>query len=158
MPITSRSLDYAREQRDGRFRCRVSGVDTAGRNWASNPFWADSAAEAEDVRDNFVYNIEGRDSAEVLLWVQGRNDVANFNFTGLDLTEDQAEEHIVTWFATRDGDEAITVAWWIESLSPPSYTAIADRIGYTTEQRTIVQDRAIALLDAESLYNTKVTL
>ena len=156
MPILTRSLDYARPQRDGRFRCRVSGLDAVDRNWVHGPFWADSVVDAEGIRDGVVWDLAAVDFSDLLAWVQDRNTVATFDLTDRDITEEQGEEHIVTWFATNLGAEAITVAWWIESLNPPSYTAIANRIGYTTQQRTDVQDRAIDLLAAEPRFDLVV--
>lgn len=156
MPITSRSLDYARLQSDGRFRCRVSGVDAIGRDWIHGSFWADSVVAAETIRDGVVWNLAEVDLSDLLTWVQDRNTVASFDLTNRDITENQGEEFIITWFATHLGGEAITLAWWIESLNPPSYTAIANRIGYTTQQRSDVQDRAIDLLAAEPRFDLVV--
>lgn len=156
MSITSRSLDYARQQRDGRFRCRVSGIDTKGRNWIHGPFWADTLVAAETIRDGVVWDVENADFGDLLTWVQNRNIVADFDLTDRDITENQGEEFIVTWFATHLGDEAITVSWWIESLNPSSYTAIVNRIGYTMQQRSDVQDRAISLLAVEPRFNLLV--
>ena len=74
MPITSRSLDYARPQRNGRFRCRVSGIDAKGRNWIHGPFWADTLADAEAVRDGVVWDVEGVEENEIIQWIEDGND------------------------------------------------------------------------------------
>lgn len=159
MPIVSRSLTKLANRDDvapGMKKWRIEGVDARGRPWThrlANPMLL---ADAEAIRDGVVWDLAALDFSNLLAWVQDRNTVADFDLTDRDITEDQGEEHIVTWFATNLGGEAITVAWWIEGLNPPSYTAIADRIGYTIQQRSDVQDRAIDLLAAEPRFDLLV--
>ena len=87
MPILTRFLDYARPQRDGRFRCRVSGVDTAGRAWIHGPFWADSVADAEAIRDGVVWDVEGAEERDVIQWIEDGNDPDLFPRVEMTLNE-----------------------------------------------------------------------
>lgn len=111
------------------------------------------AEAAMDVRD-WTTVLEDWDFAELLVWVKGLNTVATFNFTGRDITELKGEEFILTWFAEHLGEDALAVAWWIESLGPPQFQAIRNRVGYDQATGSRIQDRAIALLSVVNVFDT----
>lgn len=157
MPIISRTLTKLANREDlgvGIKRWRAEGVDGRGRAWAHGPFSA-IQAEAEIIRDSAwsTEQLAEVDLKEVIVWVEGKNTVASFDFTNRDITEQQAEDHVAAEFAQREGDEAIRLAWWIESLNPPSWSAIGNRIGWTGQEQSDIQDRAISLTAAEPLYD-----
>jgi len=158
MPIVSRTLTKLANRDDiepGMKRWRVDGIDARDRDWVHGPFFALEGTPAEAIRDAAwtTQQLQDVDLSEVIEWVELKNTVASFDFTNRDITEEQAEDHIATEFASRLGDAAIRLAWWIESLGPPSWTAIANRIGWTSQQRSDVQDRGIALEAAEASYD-----
>ncbi len=156
MPILTRSLDYARRQRDGRFRCRVSGLDAVGRNWVHGPFWADSLVDAEGIRDGVVWDLASEDNADLLVWVQVLNPVSTFDLTGRDITEDQGEEFIMRWFAEKPGEEAITVSWWLDGINTGTFNSIRDRLGLTGAQGSTITQRFTFLLAAEPWWDVVV--
>ena len=156
MPITSRSLDYAREQRDGRFRCRVSGVDAVGRAWTHGPFSTDSLVEAEAIRDGVVWNLASADTHDLLKWVQALNTVASFDLTDRDITEDQGEEFIMRWFAEAPGEDAITVAWWLDDINTGKFNSIRDRLGISGAGGSTITQRFTFLLAAEPWWDVTV--
>ena len=158
MPVISRQLDYAREQADGRFKCRVSGIDAKGRSYIHGPFGADSLVAAEAVRDGVVWDLAGQDFNDLLEWVQALNTVATFDLTDRDITEDQGEEFITRWFAEAAGEDAITVAWWLDDINTGLFNAITARIGYDGTQKSDITNRFTFLLVAEPWWDKTVEL
>jgi hypothetical protein len=159
MPIVSRVLTKLSNREDlgaGLKKWRVDAVDGRGRPWRHSAFLA-TQAQAEVVRDTVAFDLANQDKLELLQWVLDRNTVASFDLTGRDITEEQGEDFVMTTFAASPGEEAIPLAWWVESLGPPAFSTIRDRIGWSPAEGTLVQDRAIALLAAEPDFNTTIT-
>lgn len=160
MPIISRTLTKLANREDlgsGIKTWRANGTDGRGRPWIHASFRG-TQIEAEAIRDAAwtTRELANQDLDELIDWVEARNTVASFDYTNRDIDQDAGEEFVMIEFARRLGDQAIKLAWWVESLNPPTFGRIRDRIGWTNEEGTIVQDRAIGLLAAEEFYNTTV--
>jgi hypothetical protein len=100
--------------------------------------------------------LQNTDISEVISWVQARNPVSTFDFTNRDITENQAEEEVAKHFAQSVGEIALLSAWWIESLTPPLWTAITTRLGWSTSAGEIgdrVQVRAQGMVVVEDDFN-----
>ncbi len=157
MPILTRSLDSIQQTTGGIFAAFLN-MDSKGREWRrSRSRFADEATAQLDLdAHDWTPQLQSADFADLLIWVQARNTVASFDLTGRDITEEQGEEFIAGTFAKSPGADAIHLAWWIESLNPPSWTAIRTRIGWTNQEGSDVQDRAISLTAAEPLFDTTI--
>ena len=119
-------------------------------------FANEAAAQAALDAFDWTPHLKDMDFADLLIWVESLNTVASFDLTGRDITEEEGEDFIAGTFSESSGDEAIRLAWWVESITPPIWTVIHTRIGWTSEQGTDVQDRAISLNAAEPLYDATV--
>ncbi len=144
MPIISRALDYARQQRNSRFRCRVSGVDTAGRAWIHGPFWADSVAAAEALRDGVVWDMEDAEERDVIKWIEDGNDPDTYPREEMSLNEFRrrlAKRMANLSFA---GNEKFfcTIAPWIGRLKS---NEIASALSISNAKARKVLDRASRL-------------
>ena len=139
-------------------------TDALGRLWFHN-YKAVSEAAATvlmNARD-MTSRLEDADFKELLAWVQEKNDPDDFDFTGRDLTLLVGEERLYAYIAETRGDPAITIAHWLEGLNPPSRTAIRNRLpgaggsgGVSVADGSVIEDRAIALNNAEPSFNTIV--
>ncbi len=161
MPIASRTLQILANRPDigaGFKRWRVDGTNSRGRPWKHGSFGG-TLAEAEIIRDGLTAESLGlaeTDKAELLAWVQAQNTVADFDFTGLDITEAQGEEHIFQWFAEAEGSEAITVAWWMDDINTGQFNGIRDRIGYSGEQGADITSRFTFMVSVEPWYDLTI--
>ena len=154
MPIVSRQLESVQSSA-GNVLSSFLAVDARGREWRrSRSRFADEAA-AQTALDSFDWTaqLEDADFADLLVWVQAKNDPAGFDFTNRDLTLLEGEEALLVWFATHQGVDALTVAWWVEGLGPSEFIAIRDRVGYDATTGTRIQDRGIALLAVEPSFD-----
>ena len=144
MPITSRQLDYAREQRDGRFRCRVSGGDSVGRRWIHGPFWADSVVAAEVVRDGVVWDVEGAEETDAVAFIEAGGDPDLF--TRVDLSVTQYRRRLAKRVANLplSGNEAFfcNIAAWVLTFTVGQ---IATTLGISTAKAQKILDRASRL-------------
>ena len=155
MPIVSKSLVLLANQptaaEPDRKRWRVDGIDARGHRYVHGPFGG-TQAEADAVLAGVVWELTGIDNAELLDWVKARNTVASFDYTNRDITQADGEEYIFQWFAEADGDEAITVAWWMDSINTGTFNAIRDRIGYTALQGADITSRFTFMVAVEPWY------
>ncbi len=154
MPIVSRQLEHIRPQGDGTVRVQEHLIDGVGRSMfhsykASSVAAATSRMNARDV----TKFLENADFTDLLEWVQEKNLPSDFDFTDRDLTLLVGEERLLIWFAEKIGGKAISIAWWIESLNPPSYNAIRIRAGFDSPTGSRIQDRAIDLFAAEPRFD-----
>lgn len=157
MPIVSRELTLLANREDigpGIKRWRVDGADARGRSWLHGPF-SGTQSEAEIIRDGAwtTQQLADKDLAELIEWVEAKNSVASFDYTNRDIDQDAGEEHVAREFASRPGDSAIRLAWWIEDTPGPTWAAIGNRIGWDAQTQSDVQDRGIALAAAEPSYD-----
>jgi hypothetical protein len=154
MPIVSKTLTKLANREDvgpGIKRWRVNGLDARGRIYVHGPFNG-TQAEADVVRDSVVWELTEADKAELLAWVQARNTVASFDYTDRDITEADGEEYIFQWFAEAQGDDAMTVAWWMDSINTGKFNSIRDRIGYTGQQGADITSRFTFMVSVEPWY------
>lgn len=144
MPITSRSLDYARQQRDGRFRCRVSGLDTAGRNWIHGPFWADSIVAAEAIRDGVVWDVEGAEERDIIQWIEDGNDPDTYPREEMTLNEFRRRLAKRVANLEFQGNERFfcNIAPWVLGFT---VTQISNVLGITQAKAQKILDRASRL-------------
>ncbi len=154
MPIISRQLESVQPSTGGVFASFLA-VDDLGREWRrSRARFADEAT-AQAVSDAFDWTAQllDADFEDLLVWTQAKNAPGAFDFTNRDLTLLEGEEQLLVWFASHEGAEAITIAWWIEAMSPPTFNAIRDRVGYDTATGSRIEDRAIALFAVEPSFD-----
>ena len=159
MPVISRQLTKLANRDDiapGMKKWRVDGVDAKGRGWKHGPFGPVDLVEAESIRDGVVWDLAGQDFSDLLEWVQALNTVATFDLTDRDITEDQGEEFITQWFAEALGQDAITVAWWLDGINTGLFNAITARIGYDGAQKSDITNRFTFLLVAEPWWDKTV--
>lgn len=154
MPIVTRTLESIQPTKGGVFASFLA-VDDQGREWrrSRSRFVSEAAAQAALDTHDWGPQLESADFQDLLIWVRGLNTVADFDLTDRDITEEQGEDFIAGTFAESPGADAIHLAWWIESLSPPSWAAIFTRVGWTSQEGSRIQDRAIALLAAEPVFD-----
>jgi len=154
MPIVSRQLESVQPSAGGVLASFLA-VDEQGREWRKSRSRFGSEAEAQTASDAFDWTgqLEDADFNDLLVWVQAKNAPGSFDFANRDLTLLEGEERLLVWFATHGGAEAITLAWWIESLSPPEFIAIRNRVGYDGPTGTRIQDRAIDLVVVEPSFD-----
>ncbi len=155
MPIINRQLESIQSSRAGTVLASFLAVDEQGREWRrSRSRFVDEAA-AQTALNSFDWTVQLKDVdfADLLVWVQAKNASADFDFIGRELTLLESEEALLVWFATHQGADVLTVAWWVEDLNPPEFVAIRNRVGYDEPTGTRIQDRAIALLAVELTFD-----
>lgn len=153
--IVSRNLQKLANRDDiqpGWKRWRIEATDNRGRVWTEGPFGA-LQADAEIRRDAFTADSSDLDRAELLAWVQALNEVDAFDYTNRDIDQDAGEEYIFQWFAERPGDDAITVAWWVEGINTGKFNSIRDRIPYSGLEGADIQQKASNLVLAQPWYD-----
>jgi len=158
MPIVSRTLTKLANREDlvpGWKRWRVDGVDAKGRNYVHGPFGG-TQADADAVLASVIWELTGADNADLLQWVQARNTVDSFDYTDRDITQADGEEYIYQWFAEAAGDDAMTVAWWMDDINTGKFNAIRDRIGYTGDQGADITSRFTFMVAVEPWYQFTV--
>ncbi len=154
MPIATRTLEV-QPTADGTVFASFLAVDGLGREWRrSRSRFADEAA-AQAALDAFDWTVQLQDTDfnDLLVWTQAKNAPGAFDFANRDLALLEGEERMLVWFASHEGAEAITLAWWVEGLNPPQFKAIRDRVGYDAATGTRIQDRAIALFAVEPSFD-----
>jgi hypothetical protein len=155
MPITSKTLiklaNQSTSTEPDRKRWRIDGVDALGRGYVHGPF-SGTQAEADAVLSTVVWNLTKADKDELLDWVKNRNTVASFDYTNRDITELDGEEYIFQWFAESPGNDAILVAWWMDSINTGKFNSIRDRIGYTGDQGADITSRFSFMVTVEPWY------
>lgn len=158
MPIVSRSLEGVQHMKNGTIFAAFLAVDAQGKEWrrSRSRFNNESAAEAASDAHNWTSQLQDVDFADLLLWVQGRNLISDFDFTGRDITEDEGEEFIMSWFGKSSGDLAITVAWWLDDLNTGAFNEIRNRVGYTGDEGSTITQRFTFLLLAEPWWDVTV--
>ncbi len=159
MPDVSRTLTNRGTQTDGLVRVLERIIDAKGRIW-DRVYKAVSEAQATTDMNalDLTEPLKDADFRDLLTWVQAKNASDDFDLTDRDLTLLEGEERLLIWFAGEPGDEAITLAWWVEGMTPPVYSAIRIRAGFDAAQGSDIQDRAISLLAAEPLFDQTVEL
>jgi hypothetical protein len=112
-------------------------------------------AEAQTAVDAFDWTPQliDRDYQDLSLWVRNKNASDDFDFTNRDLTLLEGEERLLVEFATSGGNEALSLAWWVEDMNPPTFKAIADRLALDTATRTRITDRAGPMVAVEPVYD-----
>ncbi len=155
MPIITRTLESVQPSSGGTILASFLAVDGRGREWRRSRarFADEAAATAASNAFDWTSQLEDVDFQELLVWIQAKNLPGDFDFTDRDLTLLSGEERLLIWFAEHLGDEAITVAWWIENLGPPQFNAIRNRVGYDGATGSRIQDRAIDLTVVEPTFD-----
>ncbi len=136
MPILTRTLESVEQSAGGTVLASFLAVDEKSRPWRRSPArFADEAAAvvASDAFD-WETQLKDVDFQDLFDWVIARNTVADFDLTDRDIIEQEGEDFIAITFSESLGDQAIRLAWWIESLTPPIWTAIRTRIGWTSKE------------------------
>ena len=154
MPIATRTLEI-QPTAAGTVFASFLAVDQQGREWRRSRarFANEAAAQVALDAHDWTVQLQDVDFGDLLVWVQAKNAPGDFDFANRDLTLLEGEERLLVWFATHEGVEAITLAWWVEDMNPPTYRAIQDRVGYDTATGSRIQDRAIALLAVEPSFD-----
>ena len=154
MPIANRQLEI-QPTADGTIFASFLAVDELGREWRRSRSRFANVAAAQVALDahDWTTQLQDVDFGDLLAWVQGLNAPGDFTFTNRDLTLLEGEERLLVWFASHEGTDAITIAWWVEGLNPPQFIAVRDRVGYDAATGTRIQDRAIALLAVEPSFD-----
>ncbi len=154
MPIVTRTLEVQPTRSGGIFASFLA-VDALGREWRRSRarFANEAAAQTASDAHDWSSQLHDTDFDDLLVWTQAKNDPGDFVLTGRDLTLLAGEEQLLVWFASHEGDLAITLAWWVEGMNPPTFSAIRDRAGYDAATGTRIQDRAIAMVAAESSFD-----
>ncbi len=154
MPIVTRTLEI-QPTAAGTVFASFLAVDDLGREWRrSRSRFADEAA-AQAALDAFDWTVQLQDTDfnDLLVWTQAKNAPGDFTFTNRDLALLEGEERLLVWFASHEGADAITIAWWIEDMNPPTFNAIRDRVGYDTATGSRIEDRAVALFAVEPSFD-----
>ncbi len=104
--------------------------------------------------------LKAADFTDLLIFVQApaKNDPSGFVLTGRDITLIEGEDFLFKYFAESGGSRAITLAWWIKGMTPPTFNTIRDRLGLDVTDGDRVQDRAVAMDDAEATFNDIVDI
>lgn len=157
MPITQKTLRYYRPQGNGKFKVREDHTDARGNSHLVSYRTTKSQVEVEVDMNARVIDLASGDNQELLSWVKSRNTVASFDYTNRDINQLDGEEFIFQWFAESDGDEAITVAWWMDSINTGTFNNIRDRIGYTGQQGADITSRFQFMVLVEPWYNFTVS-
>ncbi len=157
MPIVSRTLESIQPTTGGVFASFLA-VDALGRPWRrsrarfTNEATAQAAADAHD----WTPQLKDEDFTDLLVWVQDRNPVSTFVLTDRDITEDEGEEFIMVWFAGHEGNDAVTVAWWLDSITTGRFNSIRDRVPFTGVQGSTITSKFTFLLAAAPWWNVIV--
>ena len=109
---------------------RAGNVTPSGRAALRTPLTEIEVTAVMNARD-LTADLIARDIAEVVQWVEDLNLVSAFSFTNRDIVENDGEDEVTQEFARRPGDTAIRLAWWIEDLGNPAWTAITTRLGWS---------------------------
>ena len=151
MPIVSRSLEI--QPSGSTVLASFLAIDSKGREYqrSRSRFADETAAIAASDAFDWTSELEDFELAELLAWVRAKNTPDSFAFVDANLLD--GEEYLLIWFAGHLGDVAITLAWWVEDMTPPVYDAIRVRAGFDAAAGTRIQDRAISLLAAEPLFD-----
>ena len=145
MPIVSRTLTLLANREDlgpGIKTWRIDGVDAIGERWVYGSFNA-TTAEAEVLRDTVVWDLVGRDRANVLEFVQqgAPNTVAAFNYTNRDIVLADGQDIVYWTFATSEQDTALKLAWWLDTLTTGTRNTIGGRVGADGAMRGRIDQR-----------------
>ncbi len=154
MPIVTRTLESVQQITNGVYANWLCG-DAKGRAWRRSRmrFADEAAAQAAVEAFDWTPQLLNVDFQELLAWVQAKNDSDAFDFTDMDLTLLEGEERLLVWFASSRGLKAMSLAWWIEDMNPPTYNAIRNRVGYDNATGSRIQDRSSAMLASEASFN-----
>jgi hypothetical protein len=157
MPILSKNLTKLANREDlgaGFKKWRIDGKDARGRRYTHGPFGG-TQIEAEAVRDSIDWADARReeDYKDALHWVQDGNLLDTFDLSNRDITLEQAEESVFAWFASKPGNEAMTVVWWMEQFNTGDFNAIRNRIGYSGDALSEIPLRVSALFNAIGHYD-----
>ena len=157
MPIVSRILESVQPTTVGVFASFLC-VDALGRVWrrSRSRFADEAAAQVALDAHNWTPQLRDADFRDLRVWVQGLNPVSTFDLTGRDITEGEGEEFIMKWFAESPGDDAITVAWWLDSINTGAFNAIRNRVGFTGDEGSTITQRFTFLLAAEPWWDVTV--
>lgn len=154
MPIATRTLEVQPTLAGTIFASFVA-VDDLGREWRRSRARFVDEATAQAALDAHDWSVQllDADFADLLIWTQAKNAPGDFAFANRDITLLEGEERLLVWFASHEGEAAITVAWWIEDMNPPTYNAIRNRVGYDNDTGSRIQDRAVALFAVEPSFD-----
>ncbi|MHC4180715.1 MAG: hypothetical protein ACYSWU_24715, partial [Planctomycetota bacterium] len=124
MPIISRTLESVQPTEDGVFASFLA-VDALGVEWRKSRMRFADEAEAQTALDAFDWTPQliDRDYQDLSLWVRNKNASDDFDLTNRDLTLLEGEERLLVEFATSGGNEALSLAWWVEDMNPPTFKA-----------------------------------
>jgi len=162
MPIVTRTLESVQQSSGGTVLASFLAFDDKGREWRrSRARFADEAAAvvASNTFD-WTAQLKEADFVNLLVWTQApaKNDPSAFDLTDRDITLIEGEDFLYKHFAEAEGSEAILLAWWLKGLTPPDINVIRDRAGLSVTDGDRVQDRAVALDDAEATFNDIVEI
>ncbi len=157
MPIDSLTLESVQPSGGGTVLASFLAIDARGRplRRSRTRFANEAAANAALNAFDWTPELKGLDFDDLLIWTQApaKNDPSAFDLTNRDITLIEGEDFLYEHFAEAVGDEAILLAWWIKGLTPPEINALRDRAGLNVVDGDRVQDRAVALDDAEATFN-----
>lgn len=145
MPVATRTLDYARQQVDGNFNCRVTLVDTKGRVHTVGPFVTTSLAAAQTIRDTYTPDLAAAEETDVITFIADGNDPDTYPLE--EMTQAEMRRRVVRKLATQEinvGDKAFVcrVAAYITQFTA---TQISNFLGITLQQAQTILDRALRL-------------
>ncbi len=162
MPIVSRQLSSVQPSAAGTVLVMERAIDDQGRVWKRGRRRVVSEAQAIIEMDAYDWTpqLKAADFADLLVWTQApvKNDPGTFDLTGRDITLLEGEDFLYKHFAESVGEVAVLLAWWLKAMNPPTINAIRDRAGLSVVDGDRVQDRAIALDDAEATFNDTVEI
>ncbi len=162
MPIATRTLGGLQQSSGGTVLASFLAVDDLGREWRrSRSRFADEAAAivASDAFD-WTAVLKNADFADLLVWAQApaKNDPSAFDLTDRDITLIEGEDFLYENFAESLGADAVLLAWWLKAMNPPTINVLRDRAGLSVDDGNRVQDRAVALDDAEATFDDVVEI
>lgn len=157
MPIVTRTLESVQQSSGGTVLASFLAVDGKGREWRRSRarFADETAAITASNAFDWTPQLKDADFADLLIWTQApaKNDPSTFDLTDRDITLIEGEDFLYEHFAEDDGSEAILLAWWLKGMNPPTINVIRDRAGLNVTDGNRVQDRAVALDDAEATFD-----
>ncbi len=161
MPIVSTNLINHGPISATQIRVTEQHTDTTGFIWE---FTHNSADEAEALADiaarDLTSSLRARDFKEIRDHVaQGfDNNPGTFEYVSplRDITELEAEDEIVTFAASEEGDGASPFAWWIQNMNLPTWKTIEIRIGYTSDEGDEIRARMTDIIAADARYNVTI--
>jgi hypothetical protein len=139
MILVSRELDYARLQRDGRYRCRVSAIDNTGRNYTHGPFFAADLVVAAAVRDGFEPDWQRVELQVAVDAIIGAEDLDAFTVWEHQTSQDGYR------LVLQNEDTSIDVA-----VVKKTVAEIESLTGWDTVQATTYRNEAVRLNDGEA--------